>query len=97
MRNKQWPNDLPIQVFVLAKNHKIHQAFCLEELAVFPYQLEKIWGKLLFSGLGEPPMVLESETQLIEKIKNTPGAIGYVSHLPPESGVRVMSIDRRDD
>ncbi|WP_236701213.1 hypothetical protein [Thalassomonas viridans] len=97
VRHRQWANDLPIKVFVLAKNNATHKNFCLQKLEVFPYQLEKIWGKLLFSGLGEPPLVLTDEKEMIEMVRKTPGAIGYVDSLPQNSGVEIMKMESSDD
>lgn len=97
VRHRQWANDLPIKVFVLAKNSNTHKSFCLQKLEVFPYQLEKIWGKLLFSGLGEPPRVLNDEQHMIEMIRTTPGAIGYVDYLPKDSGVKTMTVENHDE
>lgn len=97
MHYKQWDQNLPIKVFVLAKNNLIHKAFCIQVLGVFPYQLENIWDKLLFSGMGEPPQVLESDQQIIEMVRTTPGAIGYVSSVPKNSRVRTILVGGNDD
>ncbi|MEW6982982.1 hypothetical protein AAD001_10070 [Colwelliaceae bacterium 6471] len=97
MRNKQWNNAQPIKVFVLANSSNTHKEFCIQKLEVFPYQLDKIWGKLLFSGLGEPPMVVNNVEQMIELVAKTPGSIGYVDKLPKDSGVKVMVVGNKDE
>jgi len=97
MRNRQWRENLPIRVFVLPSNNQLHKDFCIQELEVFPYQLDKIWGKLLFSGMGEPPQVMNSIEEMITTVKNTPGAIGYVDTLPKDSGVKVMIVGNAND
>lgn len=97
MRNRQWQKDLPIRVFVFASDNKIHSNFCLQTLEVFPYQLDKIWGKLLFSGLGEPPQVVNSYEEMIEKVRSTPGAIGYVDKIVNSEGLLIMTIGNNDE
>lgn len=45
---------------------------------MFPYQLNRIWHKLTYSGLGIAPTVVQSEQELVNAIINTPGSIGYI-------------------
>ncbi len=77
MRQTVWPDGTPISVFVLASQNPAHQALCKDILYMFPYQVERIWDKLAYSGLGEKPMELASEQQMLEMLATTPGAIGY--------------------
>jgi ABC-type phosphate transport system substrate-binding protein len=81
MRQTVWPNGMSIAVFVLPTENPAHQVFCKEILKMFPYQVERIWNKLVYSGMGVKPIEVESEQQMLQKIKDTPGAIGYL----PES------------
>lgn len=78
MRQVKWPDDSRIVVFVLPSKHPVHQAFCKETLRIFPYQIERIWNKLTFSGLGTAPNMVETQQQLLDAVTNTPGAIGYI-------------------
>jgi ABC-type phosphate transport system substrate-binding protein len=78
MYQTNWPNSQPIVVFVLANQHASHQLFSREALGLFPYQLERIWNKLIYSGLGEGPIRLQNETEMLTKVQQQPGAIGYL-------------------
>lgn len=78
MRQSRWSDDTNITVFVLPSQHPLHHRFSKERLQIFPYQLNRIWHKLTYSGLGVAPIVVESEIELIEAIINTPGSIGYI-------------------
>ena len=42
-------------------------------------QLKAYWSKLVFTGKGTPPEKLSGDAAVIEKVANTPGAIGYIS------------------
>ena len=78
MRQFSWSDNHAITVFVLPSQHALHQRFAKERLQIFPYQLNRIWHKLTYSGLGVAPTVVKSEQELIQAVTNTPGAIGYI-------------------
>lgn len=93
MRQVRWSNDVPITIFVLSSTSTIHQKFCKETLRLFPYQLDRIWNKLTFSGMGVSPTIMESEEELIQAVKSTTGAIGYIENMDGVSDVNVLKID----
>jgi ABC-type phosphate transport system substrate-binding protein len=93
MRQVRWSNGVPITIFVLSSTNVIHQRFCKETLRLFPYQLDRIWNKLTFSGMGVSPTIMESEDELIKAVKSTTGAIGYIENMDGVSDVNVLKID----
>lgn len=78
MRQLRWSDNSAINVFVLPSQHDLHQRFAKERLQIFPYQLNRIWHKLTYSGLGVAPTIVASEKELIQAVTKTPGAIGYI-------------------
>lgn len=78
MRQLRWSDNSAINVFVLPSQHDLHQRFAKERLQIFPYQLNRIWHKLTYSGLGVAPTIVASEKELIRAVTKTPGAIGYI-------------------
>ncbi|TWX69298.1 hypothetical protein [Colwellia sp. C1TZA3] len=93
MRQVHWQNGTPIVVYVLASKNPLHQKFCREQLRLFPYQLDRIWHKLTFSGYGVAPIEVANERELIQAIKSTKGAIGYVENLLEVKDVNIIEID----
>lgn len=93
MRQLRWPNNNTIIVFSLPSNSSLHKEFSNEKLRIFPYQLDRIWNKLTFSGLGLAPTVLKNQTELIQAVKNTPGSIGYVESVSGVEHVNVIKIE----
>jgi hypothetical protein len=93
MRQVHWKNGTPIVVFVLASKDPLHQKFCKEQLRLFPYQLDRIWHKLTFSGYGVAPIQVANESELIKAVKSTKGAIGYVESLLEVEDVNVIKIN----
>jgi len=81
MRQTQWLNGQRITVFTLPRQHNLHVRFSKERLQMFPYQLDRIWNKLTYSGLGVAPIIVNTPKDLVESVKNTPGAIGYSENI----------------
>ncbi|MBL0709711.1 MAG: hypothetical protein JJV99_01655 [Colwellia sp.] len=96
MRQTQWLNGQRITVFILPRQNTLHTRFSKENLQMFPYQLDRIWNKLTYSGLGVAPIVINTPKDLIEAVKNTPGAIGYSENIMDdnmdEKGVNFVKI-----
>jgi len=92
MRQLQWPSSVRIKVYVLPSSHLIHKNFCKESLRIFPYQLDRIWNKLTFSGLGVAPTVVNNHEELLRVVSTTPGAIGYIDNVNKEGHVNVIEI-----
>tara|TARA_R110000737_G_scaffold336647_1_gene356275 strand:+ start:113 stop:565 length:453 start_codon:yes stop_codon:yes gene_type:complete len=92
MRQIHWQNGTPIVVYVLASKNPLHQKFCQEQLRLFPYQLDRIWHKLTFSGYGVAPIKVSTQQELIQAIKSTKGAIGYAENLSEVTDVNVIKI-----
>jgi len=60
---------------------------------MFPYQLDRIWNKLTYSGLGVAPIMVNTANELIAAVKNTPGAIGYSENVMGDEGMHFVKIN----
>lgn len=78
MRTTEWPDGSAIHVFVLEDKSTTHIAFCKDILAMFPYQLRRVWDRQLFSGTGSAPTIVKSEQEMQIRVAETQGAIGYI-------------------
>ncbi|RVT45459.1 hypothetical protein EMM73_13420 [Rheinheimera sediminis] len=94
MRQQNWPDGKAIRVFVLSAKNPVHQRFTKEKLQMFPYQLDRIWQKITYSGLGSAPVVLTSEQQMREMVANTEGAIGYIENSDELSKLKVIEVSQ---
>lgn len=77
-RQTRWPDGKPIRAFVLPDQHPLHIRFSKEILGVYPYQLRAAWDRMIYSGTGVPPTVVENVEEMRNKIEQTPGGIGYL-------------------
>lgn len=78
MRTRVWQNGTPVQVFVLAKRSNVHQQFVMQNLGMMPFQLDRYWQRLVFSGMAKAPKEVRSVSEMIRNVLKTPGAIGYI-------------------
>ena len=92
MRLQRWSDGVAIQVYVLPQQNSLHQRFCKSLLQALPHQLQAVWYRLVYSGMGRAPIEVADEEELIQRVSSTPGAIGYV-----ESGAGGNSSLRRID
>jgi hypothetical protein len=83
MRLRAWPDGTPVRVFVLDDADPLHQEFCESVLEMFPYQLRQNWDRLLYSGTGQVPIVVHSEEEMVKRVADTAGGIGYVRSYKP--------------
>ena len=95
MRQTTWAAGQAIVVYTLPSSHPDHQAFTKQELKIFPYQLDKMWIKLTFSGLAKPPIKVDTMEELIIAVKSTPGAIGYVNQNASLDGLNVIAMEAK--
>lgn len=80
----RWPDNSPIVVFTLQNMDEEHKNFCRQLLNIFPYQLQRAWDRLVYSGIGQAPIKLNSTAEMKKQLVATPGSIGY---LPETSDI----------
>lgn len=92
MRLRAWPDSTPVSVFVLPDDSPLHEEVTVSLLQVFPYQLRRAWDRQLFTGTGQAPTTVPTEAEMIRRVAETPGAIGYASNVPADAPVRALAV-----
>jgi len=92
MQIKNWNDGQPVKVFTFPFNSKFHYLFVTSKMKIQPHQLERLWTRLIFTGTGRTPTVVNSAKEMVQKVKSTPGAIGYVSDSDVVTGVKVLTV-----
>lgn len=90
MQIRKWPDNQAIIVYTLPGTSDLHHRFVLERLKIHSHQLDRIWNRMLFTGTGKAPTVVRSEEEMLRAIRETPGAIGYVSESYQVGEARVV-------
>ena len=56
-------------------------------------QIRKYWLRVIFAGLDEPPLELDSDDEVLEFIRHNAGAVGYVAAgIPLSDRVKTLEI-----
>ena len=86
-----WQTDEPVVVFDLKNQDKLKESF-YEFLGKSISRMKSIWMKRLLSGEGDPPESLKNEEEMLEKIAETPGAIGFVNPSRVDPRVKILAL-----
>ena len=93
MRLRAWPIDKePITVFVFKDDNPNHLNFAKRVLSIFPHQLRRAWDRLVYSGTGQAPIVVDTSEEMLQAVASTIGAIGYVEKKKVNDSVRMVEV-----
>lgn len=56
-------------------------------------KVEVYWKRMIFSGRGVPPRERASDHEVLEFVRSTPGAVGYVTRSEELEGVRELKLE----
>jgi hypothetical protein len=93
MRLRRWDDGTPVRVFVLSDRDPAHREFSKKLLGVFPHQLRRSWDRTVFSGLGQAPTEVEDEAEMLKRVAETPGGVGYVSGPAEGADVSIVTVE----
>jgi ABC-type phosphate transport system substrate-binding protein len=92
-REKAWPDRKAVTVIDLAQGQAARNAFSLAVLKKPVSAVRAYWQQQIFSGRDTPPVEKGTEADVLEAVRSTPGAIGYVSGgVPLGRGVKELPI-----
>jgi ABC-type phosphate transport system substrate-binding protein len=77
---------------VLLKSGDVHDTFVKLYTGKTVVGLESYYRSLVFTGKGSMPKVLTSDAEMVAYVKNTRGAIGYVSAGTNTDGVKILDV-----
>lgn len=91
---KKWQTGNKIKVFSLKTDFPAYNQFVLSVLKIQPHQLTRLWTRLVFTGTGKAPVRVLTSNQMLNKVKNTEGAIGYIEKDTQLdlTGVKVLKV-----
>ena len=93
LKQRTWNDGSPISLIVLSSDNDQHVAILCQQLKIFPYQLEREWNKLIYSGQASPPFVAVSSAEMQSLVTSTPGAIGYLYSESASANVNIIEVE----
>ena len=86
-----WDDKTKI-VITLRKNSDTHRAFLKEYIHKSPTQFAGIWKRRIFTGMGLSPKTFDSDKETVKYVRETKGAVGYVSTGTSLDDVKTINI-----
>jgi ABC-type phosphate transport system substrate-binding protein len=93
MRTQNWPDGSPITVYVMPGRTEIHNNFVKQYLKLLPHQLKRSWDRMIYTGVGQAPVEVRSETEMVERLLSTPGSIGYLPKENVNDQLHIINIE----
>ena len=83
---RSWRDDTPIILFDLKEKGPVRDTF-YSFIGIRPSRMKSIWLKQLYAGEGEPPQALDEQEEVLTRVRETQGAVGFVrkSHVDSSS------------
>lgn len=80
LRQRLSPQNRPISLVRLPLTSSATQQFSKSLFQLYPYQLQRIWDRQIYSGKAKAPVTVKSEQDMLALIASEPDALGYISH-----------------
>lgn len=77
------PVDLP-------KDHPLRESFYKKVLNRTPDYMLSYWTRLVFTGRGSPPAMANSEEDLLRRLTQQPGLIGYMDAAKVDARAKIV-------
>lgn len=88
---KKWPNGMRIKVAQI-KQGVLAESFS-EQVMKKPLKKYKLyWKRVVAAGTGIPPRSFKTQHEILEYVRNTEGAMGYVSSSGDTEGLVILDL-----
>lgn len=84
-----WNNGTEINVGIL-NGGAVHEEILEKVVKKSSSQFETYWKRKIFTGSGQAPSTFAQETELVEFVAATSGAVGYIDAATPHPNVKVV-------
>jgi ABC-type phosphate transport system substrate-binding protein len=87
-----WPDGTPVAVVDQERTAPVRVAFTRDVHKKDVDAVAAYWATLVYSAREMPPQVKRSDDDVLGFVRQTPGAIGYVSAGAATNGVKVLEL-----
>ena len=85
-----WSSTQQIELCILTKSDPLNQ-FLKTYTEMNSIKFKRHWKRILFTGRGTFPKFFKNESEIINYVSKTEGAIGFISALPEKVDVQVIT------
>jgi ABC-type phosphate transport system substrate-binding protein len=87
-----WPTGALVVPVDQPERAAVRQSFSRDVIGKPPAAVKSYWNQLVFSGRSVPPPEKLTDDEVINFVKNTPSAVGYISATTKSKGVKVLVV-----
>lgn len=91
-KTTRWPDGSAAAPVDQSDTSSVRDSFSNDVLGKPVSAIKSYWNKQIFSGRDLPPLEKKTDTEVVEYVRSTPGAIGYVAEGTATDGVRVVNV-----
>lgn len=89
-RYRKLPDGTAAQPLDIGGESPEHRDFYKKLLDKSPADINAYWARLVFSGRIMPPRALQSQDEVLERVAEYPGAVGYIERKNLNNRVKVV-------
>lgn len=95
LRRKNWLSGEYVTVFLLPEKHRTHLDLNKQILHTIPRNLRAEQQRRIYSGASNNINIVESEAEMIRRVSETPGSVGYThSTFDPLKNIDIHNSDK---
>lgn len=91
-KNERWPDGDRVFPVDQVETAAVREGFTRDVHGRSVSAIKSYWQQRIFSGRGVPPPEKASDRDVVEFVRATPGAVGYVSAATPLQGVVILRL-----
>lgn len=89
-KNKLFKNGLSVAPVDAEKGSLKRKEFYKKVVGKSPSQVSSYWSRLIFTGKGAPPRVIDSEAEILAWVESHADSIGYVNKDSVTDTVKIV-------
>lgn len=89
----RWPSGRNITVYTKPLSSIEHRDFVINVLEISPFFFQRQLEEQTFSGRASSVVEITNDSQMILKIENNPGSIGYINYKVYSGNKEVIIVD----
>ena len=89
-KTSRFPDGSPAVAIDQAEGSAVRDEFYDRVAGKSAAQIKAFWSKIIFTGRGQPPPTVSNTTELRQRIKDNPAAVGYLDRDKVDDSLRVV-------
>lgn len=91
-KTPKWDDGTPVVAVDQIEQSPVRSLFSLSVHGKSVAAVKSFWQQQIFSGRDVPPVEKRSDAEVLEFVRATPGAVGYLSEGAAAPGVTVIEV-----